>query len=447
MRYCKLILFLLILPLLATGQTCKVAILSVNDIHAEYQRLPNLKTLADSLRGVYPDFLLLSAGDNRTGNPFSDFNETPSLPVTELMNMAGFDASAVGNHEFDYSSFEEFKNIMELSDFPYLMANGYAADSLNWKFEPYRIFRTHSGVKVAVTGLIQVSPDGIPDALPSNLKGFSFSDPLQRARDFYFLRDSCNIFIYLTHIGSNADTLLARQSAGVADLIVGGHSHILIKDGADIDGVLVTQAEKYLNYATLTVFDIDNGIITGRSCKTFDLSKYAPDPDAKTMAALFTANERFKQKVTDFNKSLIGTKPIGEMMADAIRETTGADIAVQNAGGVRLDSILSGVFTVADIYRLEPFGDKVVIYELTPSETEALLKACKKADRDRAPLTSGYKKGKLKRNRYYKVAVSSYIAETADFKHKKEPVWTDLRVSDLIFDYLVKYDEGYSAVH
>ena len=81
------------------AQPREVHILSVNDMHAEIGRFPQLVSIADSLRRLYPEMLVLSAGDNRTGNPASDMHAEPSCPLVELMNRVGFDYSAVGNHE------------------------------------------------------------------------------------------------------------------------------------------------------------------------------------------------------------------------------------------------------------------------------------------------------------------------------------------------------------
>lgn len=430
----RFLVFTLFLPCLAVAQNCKLAVLSVNDMHGAYTGIANLMTLSDSLRSLYPDFLLFSAGDNRTGNPFNDFYTPPSMPMTALMNFAGFDASAVGNHEFD-SDFDDFKTNMKLSYFPYLMANGYAADSLEWKFEPYRIFETHSGVKVAVVGLIELNSRGIPDVLPSQVSNFTFENPLERAKDFYGLRDSCNVFIYLTHLGASVDTLLARQSAGVVDAIIGGHSHTLIKDGATVDGVLITQAEKSLMYATLTVFDIVDGKVKGRSCQTFDLSEFKPHPAVTTLVGFYSNSEKFNKVVTVFDKDYLGTQAVGAMKVEALKNACGVDIVVQNYGGVRVDSIFKGVFTLADLYRLDPFDNDIVIYELTPSEIDDLLTACQKADKRRRPITSWYERGKLKKCRYYKVAVNTFIDETADFKHKREPRQTGVKSNEALIRY------------
>ena len=79
----------------------EIVILSVNDMHANIDMFPKFATMVDSLRAIYPDLLLFSAGDNRTGNPINDQYDPVNYPMIELMNKTGFDLTTVGNHEWD----------------------------------------------------------------------------------------------------------------------------------------------------------------------------------------------------------------------------------------------------------------------------------------------------------------------------------------------------------
>ena len=85
----------------AAQERRELHILSINDPHAAIQQFPRLGYVADSLRALYPDLLILSAGDNRSGDPINDMFEIPAYPMVALMNQVGFHATAVGNHEFD----------------------------------------------------------------------------------------------------------------------------------------------------------------------------------------------------------------------------------------------------------------------------------------------------------------------------------------------------------
>ncbi|MBP7037121.1 MAG: hypothetical protein WAZ35_08505, partial [Bacteroidales bacterium] len=79
----------------------QAVIFSVNDMHAAIDNFPKLAWIVDSLRSVYPNLLLIAAGDNQTGNPVNDQFPEKGFPVIDLMNAVGFNLSAVGNHEFD----------------------------------------------------------------------------------------------------------------------------------------------------------------------------------------------------------------------------------------------------------------------------------------------------------------------------------------------------------
>ena len=103
-----------------TGET-EIHILSVNDMHASIDMFPKFAALVDSLRGVHPDLLVFSAGDNRTGNPINDQYDPMNYPIIELMNRTGFDLSAVGNHEWD-GNVVNFQHDIERAKFPFLCA-------------------------------------------------------------------------------------------------------------------------------------------------------------------------------------------------------------------------------------------------------------------------------------------------------------------------------------
>ena len=95
-------MLLMLIVLTASAQSRReLHILSINDPHAAIECMPRLGYVADSLRALYPDLLILSAGDNRSGDPINDMNEIPAYPMVALMNQIGFHATAVGNHEFD----------------------------------------------------------------------------------------------------------------------------------------------------------------------------------------------------------------------------------------------------------------------------------------------------------------------------------------------------------
>ncbi len=122
---------------LAHGET--VRILSTNDMHSAIEKMPQLAAIVDSLRAIDPFMLVLSAGDNRTGNPYNDLYEPTSYPMTSMMNLIGFDASALGNHEYD-SGVKGLAKVISLSNFPYLAANISCPPETGIRVRPYHVF-------------------------------------------------------------------------------------------------------------------------------------------------------------------------------------------------------------------------------------------------------------------------------------------------------------------
>ena len=117
----KIALSLLFVAALSTyAEKREVHILAANDMHATIEAMPRVAAVADSLRRLYPSLLVLSAGDNRTGNPFNDMYKPSGYPMVALMNQIGVNASALGNHDFDM---ESLPGLIGLSNFRYLCAN------------------------------------------------------------------------------------------------------------------------------------------------------------------------------------------------------------------------------------------------------------------------------------------------------------------------------------
>ncbi|MBQ2077362.1 MAG: metallophosphoesterase, partial [Bacteroidales bacterium] len=94
-------------------------VVSVNDMHGNIDNFPQFAALLDTLRKQYPDLLLISAGDNRTGHPVNDRYPKPSYPITQLMNEVHFDLSTLGNHEFDIGV-DGLRNVVDWSNFDYV---------------------------------------------------------------------------------------------------------------------------------------------------------------------------------------------------------------------------------------------------------------------------------------------------------------------------------------
>lgn len=135
----------------------EAVILAVNDMHAAIDNFPRLAFIIDSLRAIYPDMLLVSAGDNQTGNPINDQYHEKGRPIIELMNSVGFNISAVGNHEFDVG-IKNFETHTKIAKFDYLCANINTPQGLEFNIKPYKIINLKNGLKVGFVSLLDLAP-------------------------------------------------------------------------------------------------------------------------------------------------------------------------------------------------------------------------------------------------------------------------------------------------
>ena len=449
---------LLAWSLTSLAQEKQVTILSVNDMHATIDQFPKLAAIADSLRALYPSLLILSAGDNCTGNPYSDRYKEPSYPMTALMNAVGFHASAMGNHEFDLKP-EGFRRQASRSTFRYLCANLIAPDSLPMPVLPYQIFDCE-GVRVGVLGVVQRGAQGTPDTHPDNVRGLRFLPEEETIRRYAGLRDSCEVAILLSHCGYEADQQWAEKFP-FWDVIIGGHTHTKVAGNTFQGNVLITQAENKLRYATLTQIKLSDGKVVSKTSELIDVRAASHEQELATaMLDYFSHNEALAQVLTQVEADLTTYEELGTLMVDAYRAESGAEIALLNAGGVRYDNQPKGPMTVGDVLRLDPFGNESLLYQLTGKEVEQLLIECRAADGCGAPYVSGisyrlvadktdpaqvkqlqiYDEAgrKLNRKKSYTVMVSSYVAAICPLLSDKPAQRLYTQTADLIIRFLSK---------
>jgi 5'-nucleotidase / UDP-sugar diphosphatase len=439
----------------------QAVIFAVNDMHAAIDNFPKLAYVVDSLRAIYPDMLLVSAGDNQTGNPVSDQCPEKGLPMIELMNAVGFNLSAVGNHEFD-SRQKGFASLTHKAQFEFLCANVIPNDSLGMKLSPYKIITLPNGLRLAFFSLLQINQNGIPDTHPDNAKGFTFLDPFKTAREYMFLKEKCNILIALTHIGFESDVMLADSMPAGIDMIIGGHSHTLVKKEQVHNGILITQAGSKLKYGTLITLTVNSDGTLKRSMQLIDIKDSKNEkPSIRAMVDKYNDNPALKQVIATATDNFTRSEELGYLMADAQRDAAKADIALVNPGGVRIDNLSKGPVTVMNVYQLDPFGNELVLTRLTGNEIHALMVAAFSID-DRDPLyVSGIRTKvttdanhnltgilllnddgtPLDMGKTYTVAMNNYMTQVYKYQHADPGQSLFITTADATIQYLKKIQD------
>ena len=418
------------------GPCTKFTILHTNDNHGRFWHNKNgeygmaaRKALIDRLRSeIEADgsrALLLSGGDINTGVPESDLQDAE--PDFIGMNAIGYDAMAVGNHEFD-NPLSVLDKQRELAKFPMLAANIYKADGTRY-FEPYQVFDVN-GVKVAVIGL--TTQDTAKIGNPEFISELTFTDPqTEIAKVIKEIRaaNAADLIFAATHMGhytngqhgSNApgDVSLARSlEEGMLQGIIGGHSQnpVCMEPGSDDyadykpggacapdqqKGTYIMQAHEWGKYVGRADFEYINGKLhlakyelipvnlkkkvtdsAGNETQVFIGEEIVPDAELKQTLQAYQdkGQEKLNEVIATSDALLDGDRKVvrnqqtnlGRLIAQAQAKQVNADIGVMNSGGVRA-SIDAGNITYRDVLTVQPFGNTVTYSKMTGAELKNYL--------------------------------------------------------------------------
>ncbi len=426
----------------ASAKKCKknieIVILHTNDMHSKIDNMGKLAYVADSIRKLCKHVFLFSAGDNFTGNPIVDMYPKKGYPMIDLMNRAGFDLSAIGNHEFDPGQDILNKRRGE-AKFPFICANIEVTGGILEKPRPYFVLKAGK-CRIPVLGLIQVSENGMPDSHPSRLVGLKFKQGLETAGDYLYLKKKYGMLIALTHLGVEGDVELAQKYPQF-DLVVGGHSHTLMKQPLVENGVMIVQTGSGLRNVGMTTLQIAGGKITGRRFELISLDNMGgTQPGIEEIIRRYNDNEEMKRVVALALTPFENQRELGYMMTDAIVSQFGVDFAFQNSGGIRIHSLPQGNILYKDIFRLDPFGNQVVTYTMTLAEVRSLIMNAYNRDKKPDLMVSGMRYtalvdengicvdlelkdpsgNLLDPDKHYKVGMNSYIGATYIFDHSDQ---------------------------
>ncbi len=413
----------------------QLTILHTNDHHGRFwpnadgeYGLAARKTVVDRVRAEVAaaggHTLLLDGGDINTGVPESDLQEAE--PDFIGMNALGYDASAVGNHEFDKPPAVLAKQ-RQWAKFAFLSANIYKDGQR--LFEPYRVFE-RGGYKIAVLGL--TTEDTQKMVLPENIRGIEFRKPIPEAAALLpELRAKADMVIAATHMGHYTDGKSGVNAPGDVemaramppgkglDLIVGGHSQnpvcMLLENVRNTayvpgqpcapdrqNGTWIVQAHEWGKYVGRADFELAAGDIkllryqlipVNLKRRLADGSRVpfteAIPEDAALRATLAPFQERGQASLSlpigdtvgmfdgDRDRVRRQATNLGTLIARAMQDKTGADLALMNAGGVR-DSLPAGRLTYRDVLKVQPFGNTVTVVRLSGAELLTWLAAAAK---------------------------------------------------------------------
>ncbi|OSE90729.1 bifunctional UDP-sugar hydrolase/5'-nucleotidase UshA [Salmonella enterica] len=420
-------------------KTYKITILHTNDHHGHFWRseygeygLAAQKTLVDRIRKEVAQeggsVLLLSGGDINTGVPESDLQDAE--PDFRGMNLIGYDAMAVGNHEFD-NPLTVLRQQEKWAKFPFLSANIYQKSTGERLFKPWAIF-TRQDIKIAVIGL--TTDDTAKIGNPEYFTDIEFRKPAEEAKvviQELNMNEKPDVIIATTHMGhydngdhgSNApgDVEMARSlPAGSLAMIVGGHSQDPVCMASENkkqvnyvpgtpcapdkqNGIWIVQAHEWGKYVGRADFEFRNGEMkmvnyqlipvnlkkkvtwdNGKSERVLYTPEIAENPQMLSLLTPFQnkGKAQLEVKIGSVNGLLEGDRSkvrfvqtnMGRVILAAQIARTGADFGVMSGGGIR-DSIEAGDITYKSVLKVQPFGNIVVYADMSGKEVVDYLTA------------------------------------------------------------------------
>lgn len=227
----------------ADARKKQIVILHTNDTHSCI--MPLNTHLADTMlagrggylrrvamvneeRGKFPELLLLDSGDFSQGSSY--YTMYKGDVEIGLMNLMGYDAATIGNHEFDFG-LDNMARIFKMADFPIVCANyDFTGTVVEGLVKPYVILN-RNGLKIGIFGL---SPEMDGLVFSKNCEGVKYLDPVKKAAEMVDIlrKDKCDVIICLSHLGWDIsgvnDKELMSSTSGI-DIVLGGHSHTYLK--------------------------------------------------------------------------------------------------------------------------------------------------------------------------------------------------------------------------
>lgn len=368
-------------------RTSDIAILYTGDVHCAVDEnigYAGLAAYKNKLISEGCEVMLVDSGDSIQGESIGSFSKGES--IITLMNTLGYNAMALGNHEFDYGGIEQLNKLAEVAEFPFLSVNLRSTQTNTSVFDSYTIVE-RDGVKIAFVGV------STPTTITSSTPAYFMDDNGEFIFDFMAdsdgqmlwtaVQDSvdearesgADYIVALTHLGIGASSSpftsgeLIEHTSGI-DVVLDGHSHSVIEcervKNKDGDWVLLSATGTKLEHIGLLMLDKEGNISTGLLSNSIDgdaeITSMIDSIKSEYSELLNTVTAHLETSLTTDDPETgirivrVAETNLGDLCADAYRYAGDADIGFINGGGIRA-SLTEGDITYGDILSVNPFGN------------------------------------------------------------------------------------------
>lgn len=403
----------------------QITILHTNDHHGRFWRneqgeygMAARKTLIDAIRQEVAanggELLLLSGGDINTGVPESDLQQAE--PDFLGMRMLGYDAMALGNHEFD-NPLAVIEEQRQWAGFPMLSANIYDKRTGKRKYQAYQMFE-RLGLRIAVLGL--TTEDTAKIGNPAFIGELEFRDPKAEAAKLVAeiqTKEQPDLIIAVTHMGhyddansgvnAPGDVALARAlPKGSLAMVIGGHSQEPLcmekpnHNRTDYqpgqacqpdkqNGTWIMQAHEWGKYVGRADFTYQQGKLSLRRYQLLPVNlQGVPEPAISENTQMLQLLRPYQEKgqaklsvkIGETHGGFEGNRDkvrfvqtnLGQLIGAAQMHKVGADLAIISGGGIR-DSIASGDISYKQVLKVQPFGNTLAYVDMKGEALRAYL--------------------------------------------------------------------------
>lgn len=351
-----------------------------NDLHSNFEQWPRVagffKDVKTNRKVRNESFWLMDIGDHADRvHPITE--ATMGKANVQLLNDLGYDVATIGNNEGMTLAHDDLFHLYDDADFQVACANLHSMDHVepDW-LQPTVKITSMSGVKIGVIGLTAPFNDFY------ELLDWHISSQY-RALDKHVeqLKQSADIIILLSHLGINEDQEIARRYPNI-DVIIGGHTHHLLRTGEHVKNTIITAAGKQCNFVGEVILTWDH-----QQDKLVDKQAYATDithiaKDLQTEQALIDLQEKADDLL---GKTIVHLKrpievkwfkhtEIMQQLTNTMKAWTSADCAMLNAG-LLMDQLAAGDVTYKEVHRICPHPINPCVVTLNGSELLEVIRA------------------------------------------------------------------------
>lgn len=358
----------------------KIHFFYTNDLHSNFEHWPRVASFMKEETAKKAEqnesYWLVDIGDHIDRvSPIAE--AYMGKANVALMNDLGYDIVTLGNNEGITLAHDDLYRLYDDADFQVVCSNLHNMDDDNpkWLRSVVQV-QSKSGIKIGVLGLTT------PFNAFYNLLNWHVEFPLKTLEKYVSeLNKSADIIVLLSHLGINEDRQIADRFPEI-DVIIGGHTHHLLKTGETVKNTLITAAGKHCEHVgevTLT-WDHKRNCLMSKEAHTTNITEFAKDLQTEK-----SLNELSEQADNIMNRSIIYTEDtievnwfkqtkIMEELTETLRKWTGAECAMLNAG-LLLDSFEQGDVTYKDIHRICPHPINPCLVTLKGDELLEVIRA------------------------------------------------------------------------